>query len=149
MKGYLSSLLDFEYESNELFIQAHYEQGHDQLDRVRALICHIINVHHIWISRILDRNVESEDWDDLPYHAWSDLNRENYLITLEAIESRAVTEVISYTTSDGIPMTKTVGEILTHIFYHGNYHRAQINLLLKQADLQPLECNLISSSLEY
>ena len=139
----------FDNQSNERFIQAHYEQNHDKLERVRALMCHIMNVHHIWISRVLDRPVESEDWDDLPFHAWSDLNEDNHRLTLFALEQLDVQARVSYVTSEGESMNKSVGEILSHILWHSNYHRAQINLLLRQADLEPLECNLISHPIVY
>ncbi len=132
-----------EYQFNELFIEAYYVENHDQVKRIRELICHIINVHHLWISRILGEEPENEDWDDLPFHAWSQLNKENYQQSLLSLKQLDLHQNIKYTTSDGLIMEKTLVQLLSHIIHHGTYHRGQINTLLTQNGLIPIACNRI------
>ena len=148
MKTYLSTHFEFEFQVNEQFIEAHYECGHDKITRIRELMCHIINVQHIWISRILNETQESEDSDDLPFHSWAKLNLDNQQQIRFILHHYDIDSAISYTNSDGEHKTKSLVQLLTHLLQHGAYHRGQINYLLRQHDLEPISCNWINFDMD-
>jgi uncharacterized damage-inducible protein DinB len=54
-----------------------------------------------------------------------------------------VTRGIGYTNSAGRSFVTPVGDILLHVALHGQYHRGKVNLLLRQAELEPAPVDFI------
>ena len=52
--------------------------------------------------------------------------------------------VVTYTNSTGRAFTSTVQEILTHVALHAQYHRGKVNLLLRQAGIEPAPADYIA-----
>ena len=105
---------------------------------------HIINVHHIWIARIMQERPESFTWDVLPLDFWIKLAQENYLKTINYLEHLEFSEKINYHDEKGLQISKDVIDILYHILNHSNYHRAQISKELKTIGLPAPSFNFIS-----
>ena len=51
---------------------------------------------------------------------------------------------VAYTTSAGKSFANTVKDILLHVAMHAQYHRGKINLLLRQAGLEPAPADYIA-----
>lgn len=149
MKEIFQFQFQHDYAFNQLFIHDFYDKEMDKQERIRQLICHILNVHHLWNARLLGTSPLSMDWDDLPYYSWEALNLENYRTSIDCIQNVDLQNDIHYTNSEGIAIEKKAWLIVTHILNHSNYHRAQLNLLLRQMGLAPIELNLISFKTEY
>lgn len=104
---------------------------------------HILNVHHIWISRLLNRNPESSDWDLLPFSSWEKFAALNHLQTKEFLRFHSIQEICHYTSSEGIKNSKQAADILLHIFNHSTHHRAQIIREMSEKGIPPSTINLI------
>lgn len=96
---------------------------------------HIINVHHIWNSRLIHTVAESNDWDVLPVDFMERFHQENYRQTINFLEHHSLTEKINYHDSEGVPMEKQTMDILYHILTHSTYHRAQIAKAARESGL--------------
>ncbi len=148
MKTHFIFQFYFDYQSNKRFIESFYDKGWDKIERIRQLICHNLNVHHIWNARLIGVEPISLDWDDLPYYSWEKLNDENNQQTLLFLQECDFDVIINYKTSEGLEKSLPISQILSHIICHSSYHRGQINMLLGLAELEPLECNLIDYSIK-
>lgn len=105
---------------------------------------HIINVHHIWHSRLMTTKAESELWDELPISYFEKLNEANYRGTINFLEQNELNQKIHYHSSEGVKLEKETIDILYHILNHSTYHRAQIVMDLKQNNLKHPSFNFIS-----
>lgn len=111
---------------------------------IQKSFSHILNVHHIWMHRLLDLPSESYTWDLLPIDYWEKLARENHLKTIDFLEKQELTHKVNYTSEEGIAYEKDTIDILYHILNHSNYHRAQISREMGILELQPPAFNFIS-----
>ena len=104
---------------------------------------HMINVHHIWNSRLLQTPQESELWDVLPIAFMAEFHRENYQQTLNFMENYSLEEKINYHDSEGVAMEKQTLDILYHVLNHSNYHRAQLAKEARDLGLPVVSANFI------
>jgi uncharacterized damage-inducible protein DinB len=104
---------------------------------------HIINVHHIWNSRLLHTVQESREWDILPLSFAERLHRANFQVTMDFMENYSLEEKINYHDSEGVVMEKQTLDILYHMLYHSNYHRAQIAKETRDLGLPVVSSNFI------
>jgi uncharacterized damage-inducible protein DinB len=104
----------------------------DNLKELSKWMSHIINVHHIWNSRLTQKKSESEDWDLLPLSYFERFLFENYNETIQILEQQVLDQKIDYHDSEGVPMEKETMDILYHLLNHSNYHRAQMAIKSKE-----------------
>jgi uncharacterized damage-inducible protein DinB len=71
-------------------------------------------------------------------------NHPNYAELLSNLSNTDLDRVVSYKNSKGTEFRNTIREILTHVALHGQYHRGQINQLLRVADLEPINVDFIT-----
>ena len=101
---------------------------------------HILGAEEVWLSRLEQRASR--------YPVWPTLSRDEgfaFQATLarelaaycDRLTEAELDRVVSYRTTDGRPFDNTVGDILSHVALHGQYHRGKVNLLLRQSDLAP------------
>jgi uncharacterized damage-inducible protein DinB len=113
------------------------EENEDALDstnlkELSRWMSHIINVHHIWNTRLMNKISESEDWDLLPLSYFERFLFENYNQTIQFLEQHSLSEKVNYHDSEGVPMEKETMDILYHLLNHSNYHRAQMAIKSKE-----------------
>ncbi|MGE7918037.1 DinB family protein [Viridibacillus sp. NPDC093762] len=53
-------------------------------------------------------------------------------------------KLISYKNSKGKECKNSVRDILTHVVLHGQYHRGQINSLLREKGIEPINVDFIT-----
>jgi len=58
-----------------------------------------------------------------------------FLTFVDALNEADIAAPLSYRNSRGLPFTKTLGLVLSHVFNHQTHHRGQITTLLSQAGL--------------
>lgn len=144
MQGFFLSKFEFDFQSNNLWIDTIEQQDLTGNTEIRRQLCHILNVHHLWISRLNGETVISNDWDDLPFYAWKKLNRENCAQTQLFIANKDIAGETEYTDSEGNPQRKSSQDILYHILQHSIHHRAYINALMRKFGAVPAEMNFIA-----
>ncbi len=103
-----------------------------------AFISHIINAQRIWYGRVLDRNISGLDlWEEYDV---GDIKKEARKIHKNWIDligdhDMDLDTTLVYQNTKGVTYSSRFSDICTHLILHGQHHRAQINLLLGQADI--------------
>lgn len=143
MQAFFNSKFQFDHQANKVWIETIEKQNLMTDPEIRKMMCHILNVHHVWAARLNGAEAISGDWDDLPFYAWQQLNDENYRQINTFIEHQQVDKLIHYITSEGVESSKQADEILYHILQHNIHHRAQINLLIRKVGAIPAVFNFI------
>lgn len=105
-----------------------------------AFLSHIINSQRIWFFRIIQI-------EEAPVDRWREYNLKEIVkeaksahqmwIDLIGDHDLDLDTVITYRTSRGTTHRNTVLEISQHLIIHGQHHRAQISLLLRQSGILP------------
>ena len=144
MKEFFLDKFEYDFHATANWIKSIEDQEDEISDFVKRSISHIINVHHIWNARLMNKKVESELWDVLPVSYLKGLHEQNYRETVDFLEKYELEEKVNYHSAEGIKMTKNVIDILYHMLNHANYHRAQIVMDLKQHGLSAPSFNFIS-----
>ncbi len=142
MKSFFEDKFEFDFRANDTWIQ-HLSELDERPGFVEKSMAHIINVHHIWVSRLSQIAVESGSWDALPSMHWISLNQDNFRKTIAFLEHEELTRKIYYHDEEGVPMEKSTSDVLYHILSHSQYHRAQIVMSLKQHDLPVPSMNFV------
>ncbi|MDX2361300.1 MAG: DinB family protein [Crocinitomicaceae bacterium] len=144
IKDFFVDKFEYDFRSNKQWIE-HLTNNEDQLSEyITKSMSHIINVHHIWIHRLINQGQESYTWDHLPLDYWTKLAHENYLKTIEYLEQIELNEKVNYHTEEGVLLSNTAIDILYHILNHSNYHRGQIAKELRDLGLDAPSFNFIS-----
>jgi uncharacterized damage-inducible protein DinB len=145
----LQQLLKFDVWSTRKLIDLILE--HDQFDgreTTISYISHIINTQKVWFSRAVDLSADRDldfwmvyDVSDLKYKTkkagqkWIDLVGDHDV---------RLDKVIQYKNSKGEEYFNALWQICNHIVTHGQHHRAQIQLLLRQAGIEPPNLDFIN-----
>ncbi|NBC66625.1 MAG: hypothetical protein GVY07_13345 [Bacteroidetes bacterium] len=106
-----------------------------------SLLSHIINAQKIWYRRVIKSSTENEVaiWDDHDLEILKSKARKANQKWMDFIADHEVdlnTE-IHYQNSNGASFNNTVWEICNHLIIHGQHHRAQISLYLRNCDIKP------------
>lgn len=135
---------EYDFRCNQRWIEILQKHEDDLTPYIFKSFSHVVNVHHIWMHRLLEIPAESFTWDLLPIDYWEPLAQENHLKTIDFLEKQELNNKINYTSEEGIAYEKEIIDILYHILNHSNYHRAQISRDLRTLDIQPPAFNFIS-----
>lgn len=122
----------------------------DVPDKALRLAAHYFNTYSVWASRILGQPLVLSIWPDpvgFDFVAAMSDGHSRFEAALKAHTSN-MDAAISYKSSQGQPFTNTVADIVQHVFLHGQYHRGQINQLLREAGLEPVSIDFISFARE-
>lgn len=108
--------------------------------RAVGLLGHLVGTEHLWHARILGSGSPMAVWPELPLEGcgveiarlaglWRDL--------LGGPRGARLAEPVDYVNSKGERFTSSVEDILTHVVFHGSYHRGQIAAKMREARLEP------------
>ena len=143
MKSFFEDKFEYDFRSNEQWIES--IAANDEIPAyVAKMMSHILNVHHIWLSRLSGEKPESFTWDELPSMHWQQLNHDNFRRTIEFLEQHDSKGKIHYHSEEGVEFEKSTVDVLYHILNHGTHHRAQISLALRQVNLPVPSLNFIA-----
>lgn len=134
---HFNDLFVFTHTMNERCIDAILRHEDSVPDRVHALLCHVLNAQHIWLSRITGVPAEFEPWEMHLVDAYALLNNRNLEQTNAVLESEDASRTVHYANTVGQSFSNTVGDILFHVVNHGTHHRAQIASLLRSVGVLP------------
>lgn len=97
---------------------------------------HLLHVEKEWYNRVMKVNEDTEIWPTLSYEECVDLMSKGSVVDFSEFLSK-LEEICSYKNSKGVEQKTKVSEILQHVIIHGQHHRAQIALLLRQKGVTP------------
>jgi uncharacterized damage-inducible protein DinB len=121
--------------------------GENQKQAIR-LFSHILFAEHVWFTRINRINsTKLPIWADVDLEACVDLveqNNKNFKEFLTTKSDMKLDQFVSYKNSTGKEFSNSLRDILTHVALHGQYHRGQINLLLRVDGMEPINTDFIT-----
>ncbi|MBV7505386.1 damage-inducible protein DinB [Bacillus sp. sid0103] len=116
--------------------------------QVTNLFSHILLAEQVWFTRLIGSDSSNLPiWAEVHLETCSELanrNNQNFKGFLTGLTNPALEKIVSYRNSKGIEFNNSVRDILTHVALHGQYHRGQINLLLRANDTEPVNVDFIT-----
>lgn len=123
----------------------HQSDDHPELLR---LLSHILFSERVWIKRMNGENTaDLEIWAAVDYESCKELVAENKQLVeqfMNELTEDKLLQPVSYTTNAGQDFTNTVEEILMHMALHGQYHRGQINMRIREFGFEPVNVDFIT-----
>jgi uncharacterized damage-inducible protein DinB len=112
------------------------------------LFSHILHAENVWFTRLMGSDSSHLPiWEEVSLESCVEIvnqNHHNYAELLLKLSITDLDQVVSYQNSKGTVFHNSIREILTHVALHGQYHRGQINQLLRKADLEPINVDFIT-----
>lgn len=122
-------------------------QSEDNPELLR-LFSHILFSERVWIARMSGEDTSKlEIWANIDYEQCKELVVENKSLVekfISELTEEKLLEPVIYTTSAGQAFTNTVEEIINHIALHGQYHRGQINMRIRELGYEPVNVDFIT-----
>lgn len=110
-------------------------------------LAHILGADEIWLARLEGRLARVPVWPIVTAVALQGLAamvHEGYRSYLAALDDRGIGQIVWYTNSAGKAFENTIQDILLHVALHAQYHRGKVNLMLRQAGLEPAAADYIA-----
>ena len=107
---------------------------------------HILGADEVWLARLTHRAPRVPVWPSVTLAELRALKaavHEGYRRYFEALDEASLAQVLAYTNTAGKPFENPVGDLLLHVSLHAQYHRGKVNLLLRQAGLEPVSTDYI------
>lgn len=108
---------------------------------------HVIGTAEVWLARLEGREPRSAVWPRLTRAEVSSLMASvdsAYQAYLAELSEADAEKEIEYTNSAGDTFRTPIGEVLLHVALHGQYHRGKVNLLLREAGLEPAPVDFVA-----
>jgi uncharacterized damage-inducible protein DinB len=111
------------------------------------LFSHILHAENVWYTRL--KGADSSHlpiWSEVSIESCVEMvnqNHHNYDEFLSTLSNSDLDQLVSYKNSNGTEFNNSIRDILTHVALHGQYHRGQINQLLRAADKEPISVDYI------
>jgi uncharacterized damage-inducible protein DinB len=123
-------------------------QNSEENKQANNLFSHILHAENVWYTRL--KGADSSHipiWEEVSLELCAEMvnqNHHNYTEFLSTLSNTNLNKLVSYKNSKRKEFHNTIREILTHVALHGQYHRGQINQLLRAADLEPINVDFIT-----
>lgn len=134
--------------ANEHIVKAIENSDEDNQEIIR-LFSHVLFAEKIWFTRL--KRLDSSSlpiWsDDASLESCLELAHQNKALMVsffDQISSQQLDTIVSYKNSGGKQYSHSLRDILTHVALHGQYHRGQINLLLRKQNKEPVAVDYIT-----
>ncbi|PGY07988.1 DinB family protein [Bacillus sp. AFS031507] len=116
--------------------------------QVNNLFSHILLAEHVWFTRLIGSDSSKIPiWAEVSLGACTEMvnqNNLNFKEFLSGLSIPALDQIVSYRNSKGNEFNNSVRDIFTHVALHGQYHRGQINLLLRANEIEPVNVDFIT-----
>ena len=112
------------------------------------LVRHVAVAERVWLSRLLGKDGGQyslwEEAEDLSViRAMFEENAKQYRVYVEGFEESRLDEVLDYANQSGVLFQTSVRDILSQVILHGQYHRGQINQVLRIESAEPVPIDYI------
>jgi uncharacterized damage-inducible protein DinB len=124
------------------------QTGAGENKQANNLFSHLLHAEIVWFTRLIGADSSHLPiWADVSLESCVEmvnLNYHNYAKLLSTLSNTDLNRVVTYKNSKGTEFHNTIREILTHVALHGQYHRGQINQLLRITGLEPINVDFIT-----
>ncbi|MBD8500960.1 DinB family protein [Paenibacillus arenosi] len=113
------------------------------------LVRHVAVAETVWLSRLQGQgSTQYLLWEEaeglMKIRTMFEENAEQYRVYIEGLEESKLDEMIDYANLSGIPFRTSIRDILLQVILHGQYHRGQINRLLRIESAEPVQVDYIT-----
>jgi uncharacterized damage-inducible protein DinB len=143
MKAFFNELFEYCHIMNQKLIDAYIANQDKVSDKAELLLCHLLNAHQTWNNRICQKEHDFGVWQLHNSEDLKNIDRENYLKTLEILEQYEIDQKVTYTNLKGQTFSNSIRDILFHVINHSTYHRGQIASEFKQCGIDPIVSDFI------
>ena len=108
---------------------------------------HILGADDTWLSRLEGRPPTVPVWPQMEVPQLRRFAQElhaSFSRYLAALDATQLMRDVAYATTDGRTFATPAQDILLHVALHAQYHRGKINLLLRQAGVEPAATDYIA-----
>ena len=135
--------------SLESFDNAQHKAIDNAEHKAIQLFAHILQSEQVWFTRLQGKDTTSmELWPDADLHICAQLviyNQSDFRAYLTQRTNADLDGLISYKNQAGSTYQTSIRGILTHVALHGQYHRGQINSLLRlEEGMEPINVDFIT-----
>ncbi|MFS0777598.1 DinB family protein [Neobacillus sp. 3P2-tot-E-2] len=122
-------------------------QNGEENKQANNLFSHILHAVNVWFTRL--KGADSSHlpiWSEVSLETCAEMvnqNNQNYGEFLSRLSNTDLDQLVYYKNSKGTEFHHSIRDILTHVALHGQYHRGQINQLLRAADKEPISVDYI------
>ena len=145
MKEYFLKLYQYNAWSNARVLNCLQRQKVDD-EKILTLMGHIVAAQFLWLHRI--KGLPPPDvklWDTYTLEQLKPMIEEAGRKWLEFVESENnFNRELTYKNYTGDLYTNNVEMIMIHLVNHSSYHRAQIAMLLRQKEFEPINTDFIT-----
>jgi uncharacterized damage-inducible protein DinB len=108
-------------------------------ERAKRIWAHMLSTPVVWVSRLARPEIAPPVWPNLEGFDFAVAVEKAYESIHHILDQYGpyYEHRFDYRTSKGEAFGVVVSEMLEHIMLHSHYHRGQINLLLRDAGIQP------------
>ncbi len=140
-KTFLNSF-NYNHWANEKII-SYFLDTKNLPEKCLDLFSHIISVQDYWYDRLVNKNIYLIDlWDRYSLLELTPLNRNSTNTWKDFIKKsskKSFRNLCGYYDKKGKPVDISVADIIHHLLNHSAYHRGQINLILRENNLEPID----------
>lgn len=116
-------------------------------EKAFALLSHIVLAESVWQMRLFAQPITTGIFEVLSLEQIEETMCRNEAGWSSLLEStNDFSRRLDYKMLNGTPVQSSITDILTHIFNHGTYHRAQIASQMRQSGLEPATTDFITFS---
>jgi uncharacterized damage-inducible protein DinB len=123
-----------------------HSEGEQQ--QAMRLFAHILLAEQVWLARLQGKDSSQLPiWSDVDLAGCSQLvlqNDESYTTFIDGLTIADLDNEILYFNSKGQAFQTSIRDVLTHVALHGQYHRGQINSLLRATGFDPVNVDYIT-----
>ncbi len=134
---HLARLLSFDDWANRELLTA--LQARPDPAAVRAF-AHLVSTQFLWQDRVAHRPLSTPFWPDWDIRECAlrlDMARNGWRNFLRGLDSAALDTTIRYINTKGSYYTSTLGDVISHVLFHGAHHRGQVAAALRAAGAEP------------
>ncbi len=114
-------------------------------EKILELLGHIILSQENWLGRVRG-NYDNVFWKVLSLKELQQRSKKSTSDWLDLLNNPVENNLekeYQYRNTKGIEAVSKLKDIITHLINHSTYHRAQINLLLRQNSFEPVQTDYI------
>lgn len=112
-----------------------------------AFLSHIINAQKIWFHRVVKLPLfeDVDIWDEYDPDLLTKEAKDTSQLWMDLVADHEVDldTVITYRNSQHVAYQNTIRQICHHLIIHGQHHRAQISIFLRNCDITPPQTDYI------
>ncbi len=129
-----------------------FQQYHPfkEQEACEAFLSHIINAQKIWFNRVIRLPADDDlnTWTEYSLDEMKQEAQETTQLWMDLIGDHEVdlNTKIFYKNSQGVDYSNSLWQICNHLIIHGQHHRAQISIFLRNCDIKPPSIDYIHFS---